>query len=470
MSGITFTGLGSGLQVNDIVESIVGAERAPFESTVNRREAILTTDISAVGALKSALEKVQKSISNLTDESEYQQRTTKGDDDYISISSTKEAGVGGYSVNVDNLASAHKLMSSAIDETSAVGEGTLTIASGSNSFDISVSDTATLSEIKDLINESVDNDTVIATIINDGTNDRLVLTAKETGLVNEITITVDDIGDGDDVDNISGLSRLAYDSGAGVTNLSQIDPAGDANITIDGTVTVSSATNEFKNVIDGIDITAKKAQEVGDDISQITISEDNSNIKETLESFITAYNELADLNNDMGRVGDGNSGLLIGDSLLRGVMSKVRTEFTKEFDLGTDGQTTLSLLGVRSDQYGKLSLDDAELNSFIDKDIDNVQAFFIGTDSKPGFAKSFDDLLDFYTKSDGLIQGRIDSKEKQLDKLDNDRASFDRRMESLESRLFAQYNAMDLLVAGMNSTSSYLMQQLDNMPGVVKKD
>ena len=43
-------------------------------------------------------------------------------------------------------------------------------------------------------------------------------------------------------------------------------------------------------------------------------------------------------------------------------------------------------------------------------------------------------------------------------------------MDSLEARLLEQYNAMDLLVANLNSTSSYIQQQLDNMPGVVKQD
>jgi len=468
MAGITFQGLGSGLQVGEIVGAIVGAEKVPFESRMNQQAAIINADISAVGSLRSALEKVQESIADLADVDKYQQRTTTGDDDFISISSTKDAAIGGYSINVDQLATSHKLMSSAIDETEAVGEGTLTIASASNSFDISVSDTATLSEIRDSINDSVDNDSVVATIINDGTNDRLVLTSKETGVANEITITVDDIGDGDNTDNLTGLSRLAYDSGAAITNLSQIDPAGDAQITIDGTVTVSSSTNEFKNVIDGIDITAKKAQEVGDDLSQVKVSEDNSNIKETLNKFVTAYNELIDLNENYSKVGDGNSGILSGDSLLRGVMSKIRNELSSNFDFGNDGETSLAQLGIETDRYGKLSIDDSKLNDAIDENIDNVQSFFIGSDTKPGFAGKIDELLDFYTESDGVIQGRLDSKEKQLSRIDEDRASFSRKMESLEARLFAQYNSMDLLVAGLNSTSSYLMQQLDNMPGVVR--
>jgi flagellar hook-associated protein 2 len=36
--------------------------------------------------------------------------------------------------------------------------------------------------------------------------------------------------------------------------------------------------------------------------------------------------------------------------------------------------------------------------------------------------------------------------------------------------LYSQYNAMDLIVAQLNSTSTYLMAQLENMPGVVRKD
>jgi flagellar hook-associated protein 2 len=42
-------------------------------------------------------------------------------------------------------------------------------------------------------------------------------------------------------------------------------------------------------------------------------------------------------------------------------------------------------------------------------------------------------------------------------------------MTALETRLFAQYNAMDTLVASLNATSTYLENQLDNLPGVVRK-
>jgi flagellar hook-associated protein 2 len=464
---ISFTGLGSGLQVSEIVGALVNAEKAPFESRLNRREGNLTTDISAVGALKGALEKVQASMTALGDVDNYQKRSISGSDDFVSLSSDKDAQPGNYSVKVNNLATEHKIMSQAFAADAAVGEGTMTLSSGENSFDVAVSSTATLSEIRDAINDSKDNSSINATIITDDNGQQLVFSAKNSGLENEIKITVAD-SDGNNTDT-TGLSRLAFDS-AGVQNVTQITEAKDASITIDGALTVSSSSNEFKNVIDGITITAKKAQGI-DDVSSLAVTENNNNIKAGLNGFIKSYNELLELSNNLGRSSKDGAGVMAGDSLLRGVMSKLRQEITSSVDLGEGNSLSLSQLGVSADRYGVLSLDTERLNEQVENDVDLVQQFFIGANNNDdtGFAQQFDDLMSFYTEPGGLIQNRIDSKEGQLRGIDDDRLSFSRKMESLESRLYAQYNSMDLLVANLNSTSSYVQAQLENMPGVVRQ-
>ncbi|MEQ3442375.1 flagellar filament capping protein FliD [Pseudoalteromonas sp. BZP1] len=464
---ISFNGLGSGLAVSDIVDALVNAERTPFTSRLNNKEATLTTDISAAGALKSALEKLQTSMEALGEVDNYQKRSISGGDDFVTLSSDKDAEPGGYNVKVNNLATEHKLMSSAFAEDAAVGEGTLTIASGENSFDIDVSDTATLSEIRDAINESKDNDSVTATIITDDNGQHLVLSAKNSGVENAIKITATD-ADGNNTD-AAGLSALAYDTDLGVTNISEVIAATDASITIDGNLTVTSSDNEFANVIDGVTITAKKAHGTDDDDSTLKITENNNNIKAGLNSFIESYNELLELSNNLGKSGEDGAGVMAGDSMLRGVMSKLRQQLTSEVTLSDGSSLSLSKLGVEADRYGKLSLDTERLNEQVEADVDLVQEFFIGESDEGGFAQSFDELMSFYTDSDGIVQNRIDSKQTQLDGLDDERIAFARKMESLESRLYAQYNSMDLLVAQMNSTSSYVQAQLDNMPGVVKK-
>ncbi|AAZ27205.1 flagellar filament capping protein FliD [Colwellia psychrerythraea] len=477
MPDLTFTGIGSGLKVSEIVNAIVGAEKAPFISRANKQQAEMTTDISAIGALKSALESVESSISSLADADNYQLRTASGADSFVGLSASKDAQIGNYSVKVDVLSQSHKLMSGAMAEDEQVGEGTLNIAVAETNFNIAVSASDTLSDIRDAINDSDDNESVIATIVTDDAGQHLIMTSKETGVANAITTTVTDLDDNNNVDGLVGLSRLAYDvsdpdDSLHIKNLTQIDEAVDAQITIDGTLVVTSSTNEFKNVIDGVDITAKKMHDVddNDDVSRISFKENNGNIKSGLEGFVKSYNELQVLSKQLGAAGESGSGPLAGDSLLRGVMGKLRQQFSQAFDMGNGNSMSLSQLGVESDQYGVLSLDTETLNEYIDSDVAGVQQFFVGTDSENGFASSLEELTGFYTDTDGVIQNRIDSGTSQLDRLDDDYLAFERRMDSLEARLFKQYNAMDLIVANLNSTSSFLLAQLDNMPGVVRKD
>ncbi|MBL4899303.1 MAG: flagellar filament capping protein FliD, partial [Colwellia sp.] len=317
MPDITFTGIGSGFQVSEVVSAIVGAERAPFTSRLNRQEALMTTDISAIGSLKSALEQVAESISLLSDADEYHKHNTTGSNAFIGITTNTNAEIGSYSVEVNALATSHKLKSAAIDNSEAVGEGTLTINSATSSFDISISDTATLSEISDLINNSADNDSVIATIINDGDDQHLILTSKETGVANAITTTVVDVGDGNNTDNI-GLSRLAYEPLSSINNLIEVNEALDAQITIDGSIVINSASNTFTDVIEGVNITAKKIHDVDDDIANVSVVEDNSNVASGLTKFVQSYNELLTLSNTLGSSGEDGGGALAGDSLLRG--------------------------------------------------------------------------------------------------------------------------------------------------------
>ena len=246
---ISFTGIGSGLQVNEIVSALVNAEKSPYQARVTKQQANFTTDISAVGTLKASLEELNGSLESLSSVDEYQKRTISGSDEFVSFSSEKDAQTNNYSIKVNSLAENHKLTSNAIAGDEAVGEGKLSISSGANSFGINVSDTATLADIRDAINDSTDNDSVNATIITDDTGQRLVLSSKETGAENAIKIVVDDTGDGGNTD-LSGLSRLAYDSDTTSTtyaeNLNEVTAATDASITIDGTLVATSSTNEFK--------------------------------------------------------------------------------------------------------------------------------------------------------------------------------------------------------------------------------
>ncbi|WP_105190535.1 flagellar filament capping protein FliD [Pseudoalteromonas sp. T1lg48] len=467
---ISFTGIGSGVQINDIVSAIVNAEKVPFEQRMARQQANFTTDISAIGALKGAMEELATAMESLADIDKYQQRRISGGDDFVSVSSDKDAALGSYSVKVNALAQSQKLMSGALAADEDVGEGTLTFASGGNTFAVDVAAGDNLEALRDKINDAEDNGAVTATIITDASGQHLVLSSKESGVENAITVTVDDSGDGNGLD-ANGLSRFAYDADASsptfAQNLTQTVAAQDASITIDGTIVATSSTNEFNGVIDGIDIEVKKAHGVDDDISQLKVRENNSNVSVGLNTFIEKFNALVDLANQLGKAdGENGSGPLVGDSLLRSSLNQIRSMFSNGYDTGNGETILLGELGVRTERSGKLTLDSDTLNDQLEADPQRVQNFFIGVDGESGFAN---DLTKVLGNFDDIMQQRIDGREAQLDKLDDEYERFQDKMTSLESRLFRQYNAMDLLVANMNSTGNYLQQQLNSLPGVVKK-
>ncbi|MNR60419.1 hypothetical protein D3C85_1818920 [compost metagenome] len=62
------------------------------------------------------------------------------------------------------------------------------------------------------------------------------------------------------------------------------------------------------------------------------------------------------------------------------------------------------------------------------------------------------------------------SLESTLSGIDEQKEVLGRRIEQLQTRLFAQFNAMDSLVAQLSQTSDRLTQSLASLPGIVKQN
>jgi flagellar hook-associated protein 2 len=98
---IAATGLGSGLDIEGLVTQLVSAERMPIEQRIFRTERSLTSDISALGSLKSALSDLQTSADAVSNTATYSQRNaTSSDATKVSVSATDAAALGSYNVEV----------------------------------------------------------------------------------------------------------------------------------------------------------------------------------------------------------------------------------------------------------------------------------------------------------------------------------------------------------------------------------
>ena len=83
-----------------------------------------------------------------------------------------------------------------------------------------------------------------------------------------------------------------------------------------------------------------------------------------------------------------------------------------------------------------------------------------------GFAGRLTDLLDDMLDAGGVIADRTDGIDRSLKDIDEQREVLNRRMETIEARYRAQFNALDSLISQMNSTSTFLTQQLASLSGL----
>jgi flagellar hook-associated protein 2 len=82
-----------------------------------------------------------------------------------------------------------------------------------------------------------------------------------------------------------------------------------------------------------------------------------------------------------------------------------------------------------------------------------------------GYAVQLDQMLTGLLASDGTLAARTDGINSSIISIGNQRAALNLRLAAVQARYQAQYTALDMLMSKLNSTSSYLTQQLANLSG-----
>jgi flagellar hook-associated protein 2 len=393
--GMSAAGMGSNLDVDGIVSQLMTVEKQPL-ALLQKREADYQSKLSAYGTLKGSLSAFQAAMQGLADGSKFQAATASAADSSVLTASSSGASgkavPGSYSVEVQQLAQQQKIRSDGFASTSTVaGSGTLTIQygtydSGSNTFTLNNAKPAqtvtidpannTLSGVRDAINAA--NIGVSATIINDGTSNRLVMTSKETGASSSIKISVGD-SDGNNLDE-SGLSRLAFDpvsvAGAG-KNMAEVQSGQDAKLKIDG-IAIIKPSNTITDAIEGVTLNLLKSNTGSP--TTLTVGRDVTGIKASVEAFVKAYNNvsqtLAGLSayNAASKTGSA----LQGDSTTLSIQSRLRATLSAAVGGGAAGSgfSSLSQIGVAFQKDGSLALDSTKLQAALDNNFDSIARLF----------------------------------------------------------------------------------------------
>jgi flagellar hook-associated protein 2 len=244
--------------------------------------------------------------------------------------------------------------------------------------------------------------------------------------------------------------------------LTQLEPAQNAQILV-ASFDIESETNVFEDAIDGVTITAV-AESDGEEVA-LDVAFDKSGVQARIQKFVTEYNSMQA---QLAKLGSYNAetkeaGPLLGDSLLRAIETETRRAISNPVTGLSGPYTTLASLGITTNATGALQVDSAKLTKALDTDPEGVADLF---GSEGGVAARLFSQLEDRLATDGDIEGRNTGLKGELKDIERDKEAFNLRMAQVETRLRKQFTALDSLLSQMQSTSSYLTQQLSSLPKI----
>ena len=375
---------GSGLNITQIVDSLVEADTVPKKNMLEEDKTTKQTEISAFASLASELNSLKSDLSSLADSNKYV--PISGNSNLaISVSDNSTATAFSSDVVVNSLASQQTLQfsgsSAFTSPTASIGQGTLTLnlgtwdASGNTFTNKSTPITYTVSvdssnnTLQGLASSLNALSGISASVLQTSAGVYSLVVKSPMGADNAIKITTSD----------SALNDFRADPTiAGTPRTSQKQAASDAEIVVDG-VTVKRTSNSISDIFSGYTIDLKGETD--------TLSPSNFNVSSTLD-VDSAFNNaktLVDRLNlartffdellDRG-IDDGEKGTLSADPVMRGISNQIRklTE-TSLVGFGSNSRY-LSELGIQTKRDGTLLINERSFKEGVENDPTSYDAIF----------------------------------------------------------------------------------------------
>ena len=440
MSTISSTGIGSGLDIDSLVSKLVAAERSSGQTRIDNKKGKLTEQFSAMAQLMGGMSAFQSSLNSLVSAGSFTSRKVSvSDEKAFTAKAGSSAAAGSYDVQIEQLAKAAQLGSDAFALASTqVGTGTLTISVGASSFSIEVGAGGnSLANIRDAINKSAKNTGVQASLLTDVEGTHLVLTSMKTGADRALTVTASG-GDG-------GLEIFE--------NMEVRSEAQDAIVFVSG-YEIHSGSNTVSNAIEGVTLTLKAPTEEGSTVL-LGVERDDVAIQDAAKKFVDSYNSLAGTMKSLSRYDASTeaAGALLGDAMLRNVDSQVRKLISSPVAGVNGNYTTLASLGITTQADGTLKLDTVRFNAALAANPGAVSDIFT---SDNGVAVKLANFMGSKTSATGELTARSSNITDTLVDLKDQQDALNARMKVIEQRYFKQFNALDTMLAQMNTTATSL--------------
>ena len=389
------------------------------ESRYKAQREALNSLRTSMTTFKSAITKLNSSTSSMLTNS-----ATFSQEGYATASVGTTATAGTYDFFVERLASKQQVAVQGLVDGSL--SGTLTL--NAQSFDLS--QYATLGDAATAINDAGLG--VQATLVRSNGAVSLVVSSEQTGAANAFSLS------------------MAGNAAATTTALST---AQDAMVRMGGSygaggIELTSASNTFTDVIDGVSLTVSKTHAATDTPLTVTVGQDKAGTQAKAQTFIDAFNALMTSFDSLTASGSDSAkrGALAGDSSVRSIESRLNSLLRADF-----GGKSLIEFGISADRNGKLTIDAKRFEAAVANDPAGFEELFTGTDK---LLESMDKTVASYTSStNGLLKSRMDTLDMSLRRIDEQFETLQQQYDTHYSRYLRQFTSMMQTMQSMEQTS-----------------
>lgn len=437
MAGASVSGLVSGLDTATIISQLMQVEAQP--------QTILKTRLSTEQSSVSTLQSLNAKFAALATRAHDLARTTAwspskatSSSDKVTVNAGSTAVPGTLSLTVNQTATADQItFSQTYAGSDVVAAPNATLTKGGTQFAITTAN-GTLDELVTAVNNA--NAGVVATKVSVGSGQyRVALTATDTGAASAFTLT-----------NVLAPTTEAVGK--------------DAKITV-GPDVISSASNTFTGLLQGVDVTLAPGAATGTPID-ITVSRDPAAAQQSLQGLVDAANDIL-TQIDKLTAYDATaktSGPLAGDSVLRDLRTRVLDAVTR-----SDDGTSLAGLGVQTDRYGKITFDTTKFTSAYNADPAGVAAKLGTTTTTTTVGAGFAARLEAAARlasdaSTGVLTQSIKGRQSSVTTMQDSIADWDARLAVKKDALSRQFAALEVSLSKMQNQASWLSGQIAQLP------
>jgi flagellar hook-associated protein 2 len=436
MAAITFSGA-NGIDWNAILNAVMTQESQPLTALQSQQTDTQNKDAAFV-SLAGVISKLQTPVTALTAADSFSGLAATSSDTNTATVSMSDGGIAGqYDLSITNLAKGQTTSSTSgyASPTDTVADGgSISFTVGQTVTTVNISGATTLTQLRDQINGK--NAGIFASVVNDGTNNKLVISSRASGLNNGFTVNSSL--------TLGGNPAVTFAAGQSPTT-GNVQNAQNAVFTLNG-MSISSASNTVADAIPGVTVNLVKA---GD--ATVKVASDYTSLKNNIKTLVSEYNNLRKFYNQQHQ----SNGSLDGDPVLRQAMDDTKRALLARNDNG-GRYHYLAEIGLEVTSTGDLKLDESKLNTAIDSYRTDLQALFQGTGSVNGALDGLKAALDNVDGTAGLIKTTrrtIDTSLKNLrDRIDSQQV----RLNLKRQELLKLYAATDAVMSRLNSATGSL--------------